>query len=71
MINPYEHDDRPMGAPDDDSCRLGISRHCTEEGSYLWEGEPCCHFCLALAEESKERAEARELSADMDLWVRR
>ena len=32
---------------------------------------PAAIFCLALAEESKERAEARELSAEEDLWVRR
>jgi hypothetical protein len=61
------------GEPDDDSCRLGISRHCTEEGAYLWEGEPCCVFCLNLAEESWEKAQERnrELTEAENLWVRR
>ena len=66
-------DERDAREPDDDSCRLGISRHCTDEGAYLWQGEPACYFCLALAEQSWERAQERnrELTADEDVWARR
>lgn len=72
--NPIEHTDEPMGEPDVMPCALRISRPCTkhnpQDGDYLWQGEPCCVFCLTLAEESWERAQAR-MSAAMELEARR
>ena len=44
----------------EEACELRISRHCTGEAEYVWEDEPCCVFCLELAEEARERAEERE-----------
>jgi hypothetical protein len=70
-VNPDEVTEEPMAGPDDDSCRLGISRHCTEDGKHLWQGTPACDACLALAMDSEFAAFERELTPAEDLWARR
>jgi len=61
------------GEPDDETCSLGISPLCTEEGAYLWNGQFCCAHCFCLAEESWEKAQERnrELTEAQDLEARR
>ncbi len=47
------------GEPEVDSCRMGISPLCTDEGAYLWQGEYCCAHCFSAAERSWESAQDR------------